>query len=429
MAGVAVGALLLAGCTSGGETRWGAGDEDPSQTSSTDAGRAPTQSPLPQDVSGYAGDVRRLWSTPEVKTENSVNTIWITGTTVATVTAGGVSAYAPDTGEELWHLQSPEGAGEPCWSSTTLNGDDIGAVLYTSRDEGTCSIVAAVHAGIGEVLWSQPLSDPHGRAIVSGVSAGLEAITVSLGGRGGYFRFSVDSGERLPALKVPAAETCRPYGWQHSARFSVVVTNCEEVGAYVFDTESGDLLFSIPGPVLLDGLAVVPGERLALWQDETLVVFDDDGEVTQEITVPDGRSAGTQAVVTDSAVVGLSGSEQSTPRYPHYAGWDLETGQQLWRAMLPGSDWYPSLWHRPGDAQILVEYPAWADNGAGVREYDQRLGWLDPRDGSLVDAGALPETADVMTFDLVPDGQVVYALTRPAEKMGHVHLVAYELPG
>jgi hypothetical protein len=96
-----------------------------------------------------------------------------------------------------------------------------------------------------------------------------------------------------------------------------------------------------------------------------------------------------------------------------------------WEETLPGA---VASYGGP-DGKVLVSYTEDPDDGNFTPHY----GWLNPRDGSVSDAGAFASVNAVgLTYCLVTDDPVVYALAAPMdEDAGEdaVRLVAYELPG
>jgi hypothetical protein len=417
----AVGALLLTACGGGGG---GGGDGD-----------GPGSAPGPGSTDADA--ITTLWESPPVEAGARegvewINRVWITDSALVTALASGVTGYDPDSGEELWRLEPPDGTDHLCAAAPDLNGNGIGALLYTpvddpsDREYGSCSVVAAVDAGAGEILWSHDLTHPSGSASarMSGarpLTVGEETIAVNLNWEGYFFRFAIDGGEELPEPEVPGGEECEPHEWHHSAEFTVAEGLC---GTFVFDTETGEAVRTLPG--WEDGrlAGVLPGDRLALWGDHELVVYEDgeDGEVMAEIPNPAVAPTGSaEAVVSDSVLVWQS--DISGPY--HYAGWDLETGTRLWKEELAGAPWNAGAGGAGGAEDQRLPLVSQGDEGGGNPALNH-LAWLNPRDGSVSDVGSFPEDSH-HHMNVVAVGQVAYAITAPVGE-GESHLVAYELP-
>jgi outer membrane protein assembly factor BamB len=420
-AALAVCALLLAACSGGG------GDDEDHE---------PVPTAAPDETKSNA--MTRLWETPPVDGAPRVssfwiNDIWVTDAAVVFVQSAGVWGYDPGSGEELWRLAPPDGADALCAATPDVNGDGIGALLYhraqdpSGEGETGCSVVAAVDTGSGEILWSHDLSDREGSASITAsgpppLSVGEEVIAVNFNSRGYFFRFAIDGGEELPELEVPGGEDCQPYEWLHSATYTIGLSACDAVDperteGYVYDTESGVRLRHLSWSVTASPpTGLLPGDQLALWHYDTLTVYEDSGgQVRAEIPLQPGVDA-ENAVVTDSELIMRTESGLSDYRY---AGLDLETGAQLWENEVPGG-----LWFMGHDGQVPVQYP-----GESV-PLPHHFGWLNPRDGSVSEAGVFPRDADLLNHALVTDDPAVYAVSMPqtGDDEDQVHLVAYELP-
>jgi outer membrane protein assembly factor BamB len=412
LAAGAAGALLLA------VNVWSGGGDD-------DVGDA-----RPRPPADDANTLTRLWATPAVQGGGSqdateLSRIWITDEAIVTVLPTGVTAYDPASGEELWRLDAPEGADHLCDATSDVNGDGIGALAYTpvddpieDEDQGSesCSVVAAVDAAEGEILWSHDLTDPEGFAtgeLSGSLSIGDEAVVFEMDRDEYFFRFAIDGGEELPALDVPGREECGFSEPSHTAEYTVLQNHC---GLYVYDTDSGEPMR--PGPDWPDDdhlIDIMGGEQLVLWGTDRLMVSDEYGNTLIEMPNPPVSGA----IVADSVLIVPTTGERD------YAGWDLDTGQLLWEEELPGS-----IASSGGpDGKVLVSYIEDRDDWKVIPHY----GWLDPRDGSVSDAGALASGNAVgPTYDLETDDPVVYELAAPrraGEGEAAVRLVAYELAG
>ncbi|MEO3755014.1 PQQ-binding-like beta-propeller repeat protein [Streptomyces sp. B6B3] len=408
---VAVGVVLVNGDT-GDEELTGGG---PSAPPEGDAVLEALWRTTPVDVgeADLGEDFQRVWASDRV---------------VVLLTNAGVWGHDPESGEDLWRLEHPEGGHlVPCATSEDMNDQGVGAVLFRPEGRTSCTVLAAVDTGRGEVMWSEELpstdNDPDEDVPAT---VGERAITVDLEGWGlpTPRRFAVADGEELPEL--PGGEDCvrasTPF-WDISGERAIVRGGCQVAGEVegrltVYDTETGDELWtrSVEDRRSVTDGSVVTGEPLILMTPDSFQVYDDDGDVRSEIPREsradleagsdeyDAAYETSEYHLADSLLITRSRNSDEEPDI--IRGFDVETGEELWEREFPeGRGLVGAV-----DEEPLVLHEVLADEGYPYLN----IARLDPADGTLNLQGLLPQDAEdsflYLTDVMEWDEQSLYAM-------------------
>ncbi|MEO3764640.1 PQQ-binding-like beta-propeller repeat protein [Streptomyces sp. B5E4] len=392
------------------------------------------------DAGGGGAALAEQWRTPAVAHEPKdvwLPPLWVSGDVVVGISTDGVTGHDAKTGKAAWELAPPEGAGQPCAASPTVNDNGVGAVLFGPADvkpgDDSCAVLAVVDTASGELLWSEDLTagdSAYPSADVIPVSVGEETVTVELI-EDGLHRFSLD-GEELPTPEVTVGEQCDDFyvDWRHSAGNLVAVVDCPDLtGAEnhiaAYDAGSGEELWTAADFTDEDQPArveILTDQPLTVATQERLLSFGEGGKVLTDLPLerPDGflHLDPGDFTIRDSVLV--TSYDDATN---DFVGIDLTAGKELWKKefdfaphpLAPGS----------GSGGELV---ALQD---GMNEEDSAMGeylalWDARKGGEPSTEGMLPEKAGsaqaVATSD---DGGALYVLAEPEVGEEALRIEAY----
>ncbi|KAB8167286.1 PQQ-binding-like beta-propeller repeat protein [Streptomyces sp. 3MP-14] len=363
---------------------------------------------------------RESWRAAEADTGGdgaSDLALWVHDGVVARVGPTGVGAivgHDAADGAARWRLPAPEGTEGPCAASERVNAEGVGVVLYHSPDAGGCTVLAAIDAGDGALLWSHDfgaldpaLTSPPGESAT--VAVGATTVTVKLSPANipeGFFRLDLASGQLLPAPGDVPGQGCAT-GWvpvtvDHADARLVTLARCAdaaEAGAEprlamgVHDAETGEPLWGRA----LENLAVIPadvvagpaGGPLVVAQGEALVAYSEAGQELWRLAA-DGRGL-VERAVTDGVLVveslptddvGDEGADESAG--VTFEGYALDDGERLWRGTFPEGTAF--LGADPATGRALLGSYAYAQGEGG----QLTLSWLGLADGATEGAGTVP---------------------------------------
>src|SRR5688500_3864420 len=81
------------------------------------------------DAGGGGAALAEQWRTPAVAHEPKdawLPPLWVSGDVVVGISTDGVTGHDAKTGKAAWELAPPEGAGQPCAASPTVNDNGVG---------------------------------------------------------------------------------------------------------------------------------------------------------------------------------------------------------------------------------------------------------------------------------------------------------------
>ncbi|MDT0308356.1 PQQ-binding-like beta-propeller repeat protein [Streptomyces sp. DSM 44917] len=337
--------------------------------------------------------------------------LWAHGESVTLVSEAGITGYATRDGLPAWQAEPPGGGNGPCAASGRVNAEGVGAVLYTAKENGSCSVVAAVDTVAGEVLWAADLSRP-GLAVSPAdvaVSMGETAVAVSLdpdGAAPDFHRFSAGNGEALALPQPPGAAggsapdcgagRAEILAVRHAGSRIVALSGCTGTAGTgpdaggapdalsVYHADSGELEWSRP---LTDGefafTGLLAGDPVLLRQDQRVVAYSENGEVLWELPARAAGSGGgagglggpaaSVSAVTGDVLAVSSGEGQRV-----LTGFGLADGVERWSTELPGVAQQFGTDH---NGQLLL--------GCTREDGTLLLLWVDPASGAQTPAGAV----------------------------------------
>ncbi|MFD0276795.1 PQQ-binding-like beta-propeller repeat protein [Kitasatospora sp. NPDC127111] len=89
---------------------------------------------------------------------------WLLTDMVVRADASGVHAYDRADGKPAWSVEPPAAGAVPCGLSPSVNGAGLGAALFRAAADpkAPCTLVAAVDAKTGKTAWTKTLSESKG---------------------------------------------------------------------------------------------------------------------------------------------------------------------------------------------------------------------------------------------------------------------------
>jgi hypothetical protein len=435
---VGVGVVVLV--NDGGDEKPSGGDETPNEAAEPD------------------GVMAELWRTPSLEVSapddpeaGTFERVWLADGVVVLVTRAGAWGFDPESGDQLWRLEHPDGGNlAPCAASDDVNDQGIGAVIFEPEEGGGCTGVAAVDTGSGEVTWSEevpvPQVNPLDFADGVRVAVGERVITVNPNTwTSTPRRFAVADGEELPGFEVPFdLDRCEgeESAWHATAEHAVLGITCARPGdepqgrLALFDTETGERLWTrSEEPWFAELPWILADEPLALMSLDRVNLYEADGDPRVEIPLDyvdpnaglstDEVAASYQMAdwyLVDSVLITLSTNGDGQDRV---RGIDVRTGQQLWQRELPEDRALAGLWHLLGDAdeERMVFYAAETGNG----DSHHHVAWLDRADGDLTVEGLLPYDSNAEALSFPPaaawDDQTLYVTEEESTEGVRLHAV------
>lgn len=414
-------------------------------------GGEPDAAETPAGDTPAADALERVWAVP-VSTQGRV--VWSGPEVLVVRQDADLHGYAAADGEELWRLAPPEGATGPCAVSPGLTADGVGGVAYRvdhpEDGEPSCSVLAAVRAETGELLWTEDHTGASAlRSEEAAVSASENVLTMGLF-CGTVHRHHAVEGTALPGPDAPG-ERCNDA--VHSAGHLVVrysAADGDTLTAYHADTY--DELWSRPAAEDEARLrSVLADEPLTLSVDggpqggHRVQTFGADGEPERWIGEEALRHGGLEGTAAPGAGPLLDGERLllSARKGELHLLHDLRGGEELWRgergaydsilgfrdgALLAVADAERDP-DRPLPAGLVLlhrELHPDAESGEGAESGEdgaaggwQRMGLAEP-------LASGPEDDEVLIALVGWDDQHLYVAHR--ELSDGYHLAAYRLP-
>ncbi len=377
-----------------------------------------------------------VWRTPATDSDvgdDADLALWLHGSVLARVAPTHVTGFDTAEGGRLWEADEPAETRGICAASERTNDDGIGAVVYTvDGDDEECTRLGVIDTrNGGELLWSTDLragddwlganSNSPVTVTASTVSVASTAFTALVDFR----RYDLATGDEAPALELPDTgcpmdSVASSLVGQADARI-VVATTCEpwpdgEAPASwtsVYEADSGELLWTSEHPGTEPVLGVLSGDPLMLHEGVRsvspttgelegghLVAYSDTGERLWRLAAV-GADTGTWVyvrAVTDGVLIVELLPDEGDAR-GLFAGYDLASGERLWRERFPEM---PGVLGAVGDTgqALLGAYAFDQDDGGRMT-----LSWLDLADGTTRDFGTVPfpleggEVGALVAFD------------------------------
>ncbi|MET9674510.1 PQQ-binding-like beta-propeller repeat protein [Streptomyces sp. NPDC006482] len=287
----------------------------------------------------------------EATPTDTADRTWVAGDTVVRGGPGGVRAFHAASGAKRWEYTPPR-LNDICALSPTA--DDAVVLIAYSRRGGGCATIAALDLGDGRELWHaargpalDALADRDLDRVREGGVGGALAVADGLGfvleaGGGTPAVRALELGTGVPRWTAAVPKDCVPVSVATAPKRLLTVLTCGgEMKLAAFEPAAGTARWTVPldarrGVTAGTSVAVVSAEPIVLRVDGgDVLAFGPDGRPGPRIE-PGGtpsRMYGADVVVSDGRLFALTDGG----RWGRLAGYDLASGDELWRTDIGGA--------------------------------------------------------------------------------------------